>query len=170
MLHSLSRLITWLENGIMASLLTAMIILACSQIVMRNVWDAGIVWSEPLLRILVLWLGLLGAIAATRDNSHISVDMLSRLMPPLGKRLAGLLANGFSVVICALIAYHATRFVLMEKADGLIAFGTVPAWICETIIPIGFGLMALRFAIAFGGDLIHPPPEHPPFPGQNANP
>ena len=168
MLHSLSRLITWLENGIMASLLTAMIVLACSQIVMRNVWDAGIVWSEPLLRIMVLWLGLLGAIAATRDNSHISVDMLSRIMPALGKRIAGLITDGFSVVVCALIAYHSTRFVLMEKADGLIAFGNVPAWICEAIIPIGFGLMALRFAIAFSGRLIHTPPEHPPFPGQNA--
>jgi len=149
MFKRLSHITTLFENGLMALLLTSMIVLAASQIVMRNVWDTGLSWSDPLLRIMVLWLGLFGAMAATRSHEHISIDILSRFLPPFWKRIARLVTDLFSAAICALIAYHATLFVLMEKEDGMIAFGNIPAWICESIIPIGFGVMALRFLLSF---------------------
>ena len=149
MFKRLSHITTLFENGLMALLLTSMIVLAASQIVMRNVWDTGLSWSDPLLRIMVLWLGLFGAMAATRSHEHISIDILSRFLPPFWKRTARRVTDLFSAAICALIAYHATLFVLMEKEDGMIAFANVPAWICESIIPIGFGVMALRFLLSF---------------------
>ncbi len=158
MLQRLGHWTARLESALMALLLTAMIVLASGQIVLRNVWDTGLAWSDPLLRVQVLWLGLLGAMAATRNREHITIDLLSRFLSPQWRRIARLVTDLFSAAVCALIAYHATLFVLMEKEDGMIAFGEVPAWVCEAIIPIGFGIMALRFALAFllgllpGGD------------------
>ena len=52
-------------------LLTGMILLATTQILMRNLWDTGLAWADPSLRIAVLWVALLGALAATRDDNHI---------------------------------------------------------------------------------------------------
>jgi len=143
----INRLIHLLEDGLLIFTLTAMILLALSQIVLRNLFDSGIEWSEPLLRVMVMWLGLLGAIAATKQNSHISIDVVSRLLPNKGKVISAVIANLFSAVICAVVSYYAFKFVLMEYEDGMMAFSNIPAWLCESIIPIGFGLMALRFLI-----------------------
>ena len=149
MLRRISHVTAQVENGLMALLLTSMILLAAGQIVMRNFFDTGLSWSDPLLRIMVLWLGLLGAMAATRNREHISIDVLSRFLPPVWKHISQLVTDLFSAVVCGVIAYYAALFVLMEKEDGMIAFAEVPAWICESIIPFGFAVMALRFFIAF---------------------
>ena len=148
-----SHATAWLENGLMALLLTSMILLAFAQIMLRNVWDIGLSWSDPLLRIMVLWLGLLGAMAATRTRDHIAIDVLSRFLPPTWKRVSQQITDLFSALVCAVIAYHAYRFVMMEREDGMIAFANIPAWVCEAILPIGFGVMTLRYLFSFVLDL-----------------
>ena len=100
-----------------------------------------------------MWLGLLGAIAATKQNNHISIDVISRLLPNKGKVISAIFANLFSAIICAIVSYYAAQFVLMEYEEGMMAFSNIPAWLCESIIPIGFGLMALRFLINVGQSL-----------------
>ncbi len=146
----INRFIHLLEDGLLVFTLGAMILLALSQIVLRNVFDSGIEWSDPLLRVMVMWLGLLGAIAATKQSNHIKIDVVSRLLPNKGKVISAVIANLFSAIICAIVSYYALQFVLMDYEDGMTAFSGVPAWLCESIIPIGFGLMALRFLINIG--------------------
>lgn len=124
-----------------------MVLLAFLQITLRNLADVSLSWGDPMLRVLVLWLALIGSIAATRDDNHIRIDILSRFLP---ERFSGILSaatNLFSAAICSLITWHATLFVTMEYQDGTVAFSNIPAWILESIIPIGFGIMAIRFAI-----------------------
>ena len=67
------------EDALLVLLLSAMIALASTQILLRNLFDSGFVWIDPLLRVLVLWLGLIGATVATRNNRHIRIDLLSKL-------------------------------------------------------------------------------------------
>lgn len=157
----LIHLIHRLEDGLLIITLAAMVLLALSQIILRNVFDTGIEWTDPLLRVLVLWLGLLGAIAATRQNRHITIDVISRLLPRSGQMITAIISNLFSASICAVISYYAAMFVVMEYEDGIIAFANIPAWLCESIIPLGFGLMALRFVINIGGSVKRGPPAVP---------
>jgi TRAP-type C4-dicarboxylate transport system permease small subunit len=151
--NKLDNLLHHIENGLLLITLTAMIVLALSQIVMRNIFGSGIEWSDPTLRVLVLWLSLLGAIAATKQNKHITIDIVSRLLPRTGRLIAFVVTQLFSAIICAIISYHAAGFVKMEYEDQVSAFSGVPAWLCELIIPVGFGVMALRFLIKAGGSL-----------------
>lgn len=125
-----------------------MIVLAGLQILLRNVWDTAIVWNDPLLRVAVLWVGLLGAMVATRQDRHIRIDVLTRYGSATVKRLSRLLTELFSALICALLAYHGWRFMLFDREAGIVAFAAVPVWVCEAIIPFGFGVMALRFLLA----------------------
>ncbi|QCW82954.1 TRAP transporter small permease [Methylotuvimicrobium buryatense] len=136
-----------LEDGILALVLAAMILLAIGQVVLRNVWGAGLDWADPLLRILVLWIALLGAMAATRDNNHISIDVLSKYLPPFLKIPAQLISHWFTAIICALLAWQGARLTLMDYQDATTAFASVPVWICQLIIPFGFGIMSLRFVL-----------------------
>ncbi|MGR9107582.1 MAG: TRAP transporter small permease [Gammaproteobacteria bacterium] len=142
------RVIDWLrrvEDGLLLILLSAMIALSGMQILLRNFWQGGMTWADPLLRVMVLWIALLGAMAATRSDRHITVDILSRHLPAKGRVISRLLTDLFTACVCALIAYHGGRFVLMEYQAETLAFATVPAWLCESIIPLGFGIIALRF-------------------------
>jgi len=142
------RLTVWLrrlEDFALVTTLALMIVLAIGQVALRNVWGSGLAWSDPLLRILVLWLALLGAMAATRDRNHISIDVLSKFLPAYLKKPAQLLTLWFAAGICALMAWQGGRLVQMDYREATTAFASIPAWACELIIPFGFGIMSLRF-------------------------
>ena len=145
LLKRAKRLLLLIEDGLLVFMLSAMILMAAGQIVLRNLFDTGLFWADPALRMLVLWLTLLGAIAATRENRHIRIDLLSRFLHARGKAFVQAINDLFSAFICGLISWHASRFVYHEWQDGISLFGGLPAWLGEIIIPIGFGIIALRF-------------------------
>ena len=43
--------------------------------------------------------------------------------------------------------WYSIDFVRYEYEDGIVAFAQVPAWVCEAIMPVGGGVMALRYAL-----------------------
>ncbi len=145
--HGLHRACLRLEDALLVIGVFALVGLAAWQILARNLWSGGETWAEPLLRALVLWLGVLGAMVATRDGGHIRIDLLGRLLPPRWAALNARLIHLLSAAVCALLAYHGARLVQMDFSDGTPAFAAVPAWVVELILPVGFALMALRFAL-----------------------
>ena len=148
-LKSLLHKLHFIEDSILAVLLLTMILLATSQIFLRNLFDSGIIWADPLLRVMVLWLGLLGALAATRENNHITIDLLTRFLSELMRDVAKSFTNLFSAVITSILAYQSMRFVFMEYEAQSEAFSGIPTWTMELILPVAFGLIALRFFIHF---------------------
>ncbi len=144
----LARLFARGEDGLLVLTLAIMIGLAAVQIGMRNLDLGGVSWGDPLLRVLVLWTGMLGALVATRERNHITVDVLSRFLSPEQRRWTHVATDLFAAAVCSTIAWHAARFVSFEWEAGGLAFGAVPAWAAAIILPAGFGVMALRFASA----------------------
>ena len=146
-LQALLRLIHKLEDGLLVTALISMLLMAVLQICLRNFFDAGIFWAESFLRILVLWVAMLGAMVATRESNHIAIDALSRFLAPIVRKIVALFTRIFSALICAVVAYYSLEFIQYEYQDQTIAFATVPTWVCQSIIPFGFAVMAIRFAI-----------------------
>ncbi|MCW8890197.1 MAG: TRAP transporter small permease [Sedimenticola sp.] len=146
-LKGLFRLLLRAEDLLLSLLLTGMILLATSQIVLRNIWDYSLSWGDPSLRLMVLWITLLGAMAATRENNHIRIDLLSRYFPKRAGYVARLVTDGFASLVCALLAWHTLRFVLFEKEDNAQFLDLLPIWPFQLIMPLGFGIIALRLLI-----------------------
>ena len=141
------RILTYihrLEDGLLSLLLLSMIGLAAAQIFMRNLFDYGFVWADPLLRIMVLWVGLMGALAASRENKHIIIDVLNRFMNDTVRHIARIFTALFTAVVTAIIAYYSTLFILLERESNSMAFSNIPAWVFEIIIPIAFAIMSVR--------------------------
>ena len=145
--HPLLRLIQKLEDGVLASLLGGMILLACTQIFLRNFFDSGITWADPVLRVMVLWLGMLGALAASRGNRHIVIDVLSPVLPPGALRWARIVTSLFTAAVCAAVAWYALQFVLSEMDYGGRGAAGLPTAALASVVPFAFTLMSLRFLI-----------------------
>jgi len=150
------RFIHAAEDTLLASVLSVMIILATAQIVLRNLFDASFIWGDPIVRVLVLWVGLLGAMAASHDGKHITVDVLSRVLSDRAKTAADVITNLFAAVVTGILAWQTARFVAFDYEGGTIAIrqaplvGDIPTWWLELIIPFAFAVMSLRFVLVMG--------------------
>jgi len=147
--HGVSRVLALAENAVLVTLLAALVILAGGQILLRQL-DVALTWADPLTRLLVLWIGVFGAVAASRENQHIAIDALSRFLPPRLQLVAGAIVGAFASGVCAVLAYEAARFVHFEYAGSTAALGGVPAWTLALVLPLGFTLIAIRYAMFCG--------------------
>ena len=134
-----------LEDVIVSLLLLIMMLFSLYQIFMRNFMESGFIWGDSFLRVLVLWLGLAGAILASRKGKQLSIDVLSQFIPLVYKAIIKKISLLFAAIICFIISYYSYLFVYLEYEDGTIAFENVPAWITEVIIPVGFLIMGLKY-------------------------
>lgn len=137
----------WLVDGLLVLLLGAMILLAATQILLRNAFDGGFIWADGSLRMMVLWVALLGAVSASRDDDHIRIDVLSRFLPPLGVRIARIVTDLFTTSVCAAVAYYAWGLVQLSQEFETEVLAGLPEWWFQMILPAGFGLIALRYGV-----------------------
>lgn len=148
----MTALLRWLhriEDGLIVAVLLFMILLAVAQIVLRNFFGTSLVWIEPLLQNAVLWIGLLGAMIASRNDEHIRIDVASTLLPEKYHPFLTTAVDLFTAFICGLVAWYSIGFVLEEYEYATPAFGNVPSWLLQTIIPVGFSVMAVRYVLLF---------------------
>ena len=144
MLSRIGRAVAWIEDAALALVLVALIGLASLQILLRNGFDTGFVWADELIRILVLWLGVLGAVAASRADRHIRIDILARLLPARARLVVAVFMDLAVAALLALLTWHAGRFVRDALEFGDTVLTGLPAWWFQAILPVGFGLMCLH--------------------------
>lgn len=146
----LSRVIRMLhrvEDVFLMGVFFVMLGMAVLQIVLRSFFSAGIAWGDVLVRICVLWICLLGAMIATRQDNHININVISRYLPDKSQKLLGGVVRVIVTGVCLMMAWVGIGLVRLDFEYGTIAFASVPAWICELIIPIGFFVIAVRYVI-----------------------
>ncbi|MGD9488403.1 MAG: TRAP transporter small permease [Calditrichaceae bacterium] len=145
LLRRINDAVAKVELGLLIFIVLTMVILAFIQVLLRNVFDQGILWGDTFLRHLVLWVGFIGASLATRDEKHIDIDILTRFLPVRAKSVVRIITNVFAGIICFILGKAGLTFVLQEIEFGTILFNDIPAWYFEIIIPVGFALMGIRF-------------------------
>ncbi|MBW2605353.1 MAG: TRAP transporter small permease subunit [Deltaproteobacteria bacterium] len=133
------------EDSILVGLLLLMIVMAVLQVFLRNFFGTGIVWSDVLVRVLVLWVGLMGAMVASRQGNHINIDIMERYLSGRVKIVVKFVVGLFTAVICLVTAYYSLQFVQSEFIYGGESFAKVPIWLCESIIPFAFMVISLRY-------------------------
>jgi len=148
-----------LEDLLLIGLFMMMLCMAVLQIFLREFFASGLSWGDLMVRMLVLWICLFGAMVATRQNKHIHIDILTRYMPVRVKELVERVVRFVTAAICFIMALQGMKLVRLDFEHGTIAFGTIPAWVCEAIIPVGFAVMALRYVILS----LHPIKNDPGF-------
>ncbi len=144
---ALNDRISRVESVLLVTIVLFMIVLSFLQVVLRNFFSGGITWADVCLRNLVLWVGFIGASLATKENRHITVDVVTKFVSPLLREIADLLASAVSVIIGFIFVYASVRFVISEYKAETIAFLGIPFWVVQMIIPFGFSMITFRFVL-----------------------
>jgi C4-dicarboxylate transporter DctQ subunit len=140
-----------LERSLVVLMLSTMVLLAFTQVILRNYFSTGILWADPFLRHLVLWVGFLGASLASQQEKHINIDLITRFVSEKKANLIRIVSNLFAASVCYLLADAGWTFLTNEMPSQTVLFRIGEkeflVWWFQIIIPIGFGLMMFRFTL-----------------------
>ncbi len=153
--RKLSQSFYWLELSLLVLIPIAAVILSVLQIILRNAFETSLPWVDPMVRISVLWIGLLGAMIATRQSEHICIDVASHYLAEKWKKVVTVCVSFFASAICGLMAYHSWRFVIEEKTYQSVVYGEIPSWPFQMILPVAFVVMSFRFIVLLVDTLLN---------------
>lgn len=137
-----------MEDAVLVVILSGMILLAFGQIVARNFFSFGFIWSDELLRMLVLWIAVAGAVAASRTDKHINIAVLDRFLSPKLNDRVKIIVDLFTAGVCAVVTWYSISFVHTSYEYEEVLLGNVPAWLPQLVLPVGFGLISWRYLLA----------------------
>jgi TRAP-type C4-dicarboxylate transport system permease small subunit len=137
------------ENTALVVLLGTMIGVSVFQIINRQLLDGSfsLSWADELVKIIVLWLAMVGSIAAARDNRHIRIDLITHVLSGPVVAWSKVIVDLFAAAICAVIGWHAYRLIREEMGWGDTIFTDVPLWLLHAIVPLAFLLLSYQFLL-----------------------
>jgi TRAP-type C4-dicarboxylate transport system permease small subunit len=94
-----------LAEVMLVTMLSVMVIMVFGNVVLRYGFNSGLISSEELSRFLFIWITFLGAIVAMRENAHLGLDTLIRVLPHAGKKFCFGLSNALMLGCCVLMFY-----------------------------------------------------------------
>lgn len=142
----LRRFLSGLEEAVISLLLAAMTLLVFVDVVLRFVFNTGLLWSQELTLHLSGWMVLLGASYGIKVGSHIGVDAVIKAVPPHLRRVGGIFAVSLALAYCGLMIYGAYVYGVKMHSIGLeLEDMPIPRWIAHgAIMILGFGMLAFR--------------------------
>ena len=136
-----------IEDSILVAITAAIVVFSGLQIILRNGFDSGIAWIPPMMGTMVIWVGLLGALIATRNNAHIKINILTTYLADKYKPFAFTISHLFSAFVLIILSYYSVEFIKLDLDSNATAFANVPSWLAQLILPIACILMSLRYVV-----------------------
>ena len=133
------------EGWVLVLSLLVMVGMTFTQVLLRNLFDQGVLWFDPVVRHLVVWIGFLGAAVATREKKHVNVDALSRYVKGSYKHVVNITISAFATAVTFFLFLASLKFIENSMALGEKIHQIFPAWIAQIIFPYAFAIMSLRF-------------------------
>src|SRR5262245_15780894 len=131
------------ENSLIVFSLAALLALPLIETVLRR-FHTGISGSSAFVQNFTLIVGMLGGAIAARDGRLLSFSTLGSFLKGRVKAAARILSSGVAAAISAFLCVASAQFLLTEKQGGARLAYHIPTWLVELVLPIGFGLIALR--------------------------
>ncbi len=145
-MKKLNWLISRSEEVLIGLLILSASVILFANVVARYVFNLGFPWAEELVRYEIVWMVFLGGSVAAREGIHIGVDIIVKFAPPTISKLVKLCIHSVSIVFCVLVVFYGVELISQTKMFGQVSPAMqVPMWLVQLAIPIGAGLMAIRF-------------------------
>ncbi len=140
----MNRLFQAIE-ALLAVMLAAMVVMVFGNVVLRYVFNSGIVVSEELSRIFFVWITFIGAVVAMRDGSHLGMDTFVRTLTRRGRIICCVVSQSLILICCAML-FRGTWLQHEVNASTLAPVTEIPMiWVhgVTYVSALGIGLHAL---------------------------
>ena len=157
-----------LEETAIAVILGLMTLITFANVIARYVFNTNILWALELTVFLFAWLVLLGMSYCVKITAHLGVDVIANMVSPAARRIMTLFAVAACLAFSLLLLKgswdywwkFATTASFLEADDipmpGFLQFladwmndgepyDNLPRFIPYAVLPIGLGLLTLRF-------------------------
>jgi C4-dicarboxylate transporter, DctM subunit len=138
------RLLHRVEDGLAAVALGVMVVLPLAEILLRHFAGTGIRGSIPFVQHLVLWVGFLGAALAAREGTMLALATGTFLPAGRARDWADTFAATVAAAVSTMLCVGAFELVMSEREAGTVIAAGVTTWMAQTVLPLAFGLIALR--------------------------
>lgn len=131
----------------MVLLLAAIVVLPLADMILRRVSGVGFPGAIAIVQHLTLWIALLGAALAAREDRLLTMGTVQLITTAKAKRAARVLTSAVAAGVSAMLAVAGLDLVLISREfPGTAGVAGVEEWVAMTVIPAAFAIMAVRIA------------------------
>lgn len=129
------------------AILVAMMLATVVKVVMRALFNHGILGIDQISGIMMVYLTFLGAAWVLRRDGHVSVDIITSNLSPKAHRWVMTLSSLVGALVCFVITWFATKAVLLSLQRGIMVAAEleIPRAVNLWVIPFGCLLLGLEF-------------------------
>ena len=154
-------------NDALSAALKLLLVAVFLLLVLDVIWGVGsrylfgtqASWSEELARLLMVWLALLGAALAAREDRHLGLDVIVRTWPEDIQRLGRLLVAVLIIIFAGgIMTWGGVQLVEQRFASGqtLPALGIARGWF-YLALPVSGSLITLFMLESLWATLLRAP-------------
>jgi TRAP-type C4-dicarboxylate transport system permease small subunit len=122
------------------------------QIVTRFVLEQPAEWSEILIRLALIWMVFLGIPIAFRQGAMVSVDVLYRVAPRVGKRVLDVVVAAASLALMLVILWWGWDYAVRGKVQSMAGLESISMFWGYLALPVG----AVFCIVGIIGNLLDP--------------
>ncbi|MDR1058913.1 MAG: TRAP transporter large permease subunit [Treponema sp.] len=132
-----------LEKGLCYAVFIFLVLMPAAEVIARFL-QTGIPASASLINQLLLAAGLLAGMLTTKSGEHLSVALVYYVKNERAKTILAVVTGLVSVLVVTIIFWCSLSFFLNGLTPGLVGF--IPVHLFGLVVPLGYGVIALRFA------------------------
>ncbi len=146
-----SRTIDSVVEAVAATLVAVTVIITCLAVFYRYVLNAALGWPQEVGGYILVWISFLGAYLASRQDKHVSFELLVAKLPGGARRWVSI------AVDLLLIGYFAILFKTSIRMIGTVGATNIetidiPYGVFMAVLPIGSLLIVIALVI----DIVRP--------------
>jgi TRAP-type C4-dicarboxylate transport system permease small subunit len=126
--------------------LSALVVVTIAAVFMRYVVGAPLQWTEEVSGILMIWIVMIGGIAAERDDQQLSIPLLPDALPRRAGLVINIVVSAFSIVVLLYMAWLAWDLASRAQYKLTQILGVSWFWI-DIAVTVGATCMAFYTAM-----------------------
>lgn len=144
----LNRVVDWIENILVTSLVLIATLVAIIQVIARYVFNNSLYWSEELILYSLISMSFLTMGMGVRYASHISVDAVYAFAGPRTARVLQIGAACLGLIFAAVLVWYGSRLVMNTSRMGQLSPAMrIPVGYIYAVIPVAASFMVLRYML-----------------------
>lgn len=123
-------------------------------IIMRYIFGSPFAWLEEITSFCFLWSVLLGACAAFRTGSHVSIEIIVDRLPKVSQRIMKVVIAVITGALLIYLTYQGVIYVgTVSAAKRMTGLVRIPYSLIYGIMPVTSFLMLINMIYAFVKDV-----------------